>query len=279
MDDQLETERKTFLKQIDELRVKDPRISYAVVSRMLGKNETFAYGIFRGYKMPADVWNKWSQILYPQLKKRTDEYAQISNDELYEIANRMFLNNSDELERRLNINRNSIGRQLNERKLKFMLNAYDVYRGYELYPSNKRQNYQAPLLKQQSNLIDKLTKNINELKKYGINMHITEKIGDLPRNRIAGSKNRNTHVRGRRYRNFKDIFALQDALLAIAKEKHAKDMRSALNNNEISEEEIELYLKRINKDASYFSDGEKGRMRQEAGIIGIKYLREKGELK
>lgn len=164
--------KKDFLKELELLASKDPRLNKATLSRILGHGSGYVSGLYsENNHLSKKTYKKWQDKIKKDLNQRIIDYESMDTQQLVDYCNQALenLDNRTKICNTLNITENTLlstVHHANRTQRKRLLNIYDVLKGYNIYPSHKHQSTSRSYPK----VIQEVRKEIKKLNEYGITL-------------------------------------------------------------------------------------------------------------
>lgn len=248
--------KKEFLKGLEKLESKDPRLTKTTLSRILGHGPGYVSGLYSpNNHLSEKTYQNWQNKIKKDLNQRIDDYESMDTQSLVDYCNQALenLNNRIKICNTLNITENTLLSTVhtNNPQRKRLLSIYDVLKGYSIYPSHKHQTTNRNYPK----VIREIKSEIKKLNEYGITLRglcvvLGITYGKLCRfltaQRLTVRKQRETLKLLKQLRNFYQIIQKMPPITSFSqlKSKYSiNDSRIETLLNSMGKPKIDQYLK------------------------------------
>ena len=240
--------KKDFLKELELLTSKDPRLTKTTFSRILGHGPSYVAGLYsENNHLSKKTYTNWQNKIKKNLEQRITDYESMDIQQLVDYCNQALeaFDNRAKVCNKLNITENTLLSTVHASnpQRKRLLNVNDVLKGYSIYPSHKHQTTNRSYPK----VIQELKVEIKKLNKYGITLRglcviLGITYGKLCRfltaQRLTVRKQRETLILLKRLREFYQI---------VLKMKPINSFEQLKNEYSLNNSQIEKLLAEMEK--------------------------------
>lgn len=240
--------KKEFLKELEQLTSKDPRLTKTTLSRILGHGPGYVSGLYlEENHLSEKTYQNYENNIKNELIKRINDYESMDIQQLIDYCDQAVenLSNRAKICNALKITENTLLSTIhtNKPQRKRLLSIYDVLKGYRIYPSHKHQTTDRRYPK----IVQEVRSEIKKLSEYGVTLRglcviLNITYGKLSRTlviqRITARKQREAIELLKKLRNYYQL---------IQQMKPINTFEQLKKEYSVSDEQIETLLTKMGK--------------------------------